>query len=85
MTEDYHLTDFEPTAWANAHYGATMLLGSCLAVAVVFRVHYSKTHKGRVALFVGLSLGPDSEKVSLGKTHLESIAFVCTSRTCTLS
>lgn len=56
MTEHYHLTDFDPTAWANAYCATTVLLGSSLPVAVVFRVYDFKTHKDRDALFVGLTL-----------------------------
>ncbi|KUI63929.1 Tyrosyl-DNA phosphodiesterase 2 [Cytospora mali] len=71
----YHLTDVDPTNWATTHYGTTMLVDSRVLITAAFRVHYSKTRMDRDALFVDISLGPDSKTIRLCNTHLESLAF----------
>lgn len=75
IRERYHITDLDTTNWATGHYGTTVLIDSRMPITAAFRVHYSKTRMERDALFVDVSLGPDSRKIRLCNTHLESMAF----------
>lgn len=75
VRERFHLTDLDPASWATTLYGTTTLVDARLPVAAAFRVHYSKTQMDRDALFVDVLVGPESRRVRLCNTHLESLAL----------
>ena len=72
----FHITDLDPSHWANAHYGTTTLIDRRLPINSAFRVHYADTKMDRDGLFVDITLPSthsDPPTIRLCNTHLESL------------
>ncbi|OKL64344.1 hypothetical protein UA08_00680 [Talaromyces atroroseus] len=73
VRDSFYMTDIDVSTWASGAYGTLTLVDRRLDITSCFRVHYSKTHMEREALFVDVPYS-HGKKLRLCNTHLESLA-----------